>query len=309
MTGRIIFQAADEDREQRLDKFLCQREPSLTRSYVQNLIHQGRVQVDGEPAVKTGQRLKPGQEISLEIPPPEKLAATGEDIPLEVVFEDEDVIVVNKPQGMVVHPSKGHQSGTLVNALLFHCRDLSGINGFLRPGIVHRLDKDTSGLLMAAKTDAAHVGLADQIKKRQVKREYLALVYGRPPSERGTIDAPLGRHPRERKKIAVSLKARKAVTHFQILEAFTEVSLLRLRLETGRTHQIRVHLAYIGHPVLGDPVYGRRREKFDLPGQALHACCLGFNHPRTGTPLEFTAQPPPSFLGALAALRREYEEV
>jgi 23S rRNA pseudouridine1911/1915/1917 synthase len=232
----------------------------------------------------------------------------AEDIPLQVVFEDEDVIVINKPQGMVVHPAKGHYSGTLVNALLFHCRDLSGINGTLRPGIVHRLDKDTSGLMMAAKNDAAHASLASQIKKRQVKREYVALVYGKPASRSGTIDASLGRHPSERKKIAVLAGARPAVTHFQVLESFADTSLLSLQLETGRTHQIRVHLAYIGHPVLGDPLYGRRKEKIPLPGQALHACKLGFAHPRTGAFKEFTADPPASFLEALAALRGEKEE-
>jgi 23S rRNA pseudouridine1911/1915/1917 synthase len=208
---------------------------------------------------------------------------------------------------MVVHPAKSHYSGTLVNALLYHCRDLSGINGTLRPGIVHRLDKDTSGLMMAAKNDAAHASLASQIKKRQVKREYLALVYGTPASGSGTIDAPLGRHPAERKKIAVTGGGRGAVTHFQVLEKFTDTSLLRLQLETGRTHQIRVHLAYIGHPVLGDPLYGRRKEKIPLPGQALHAFRLAFAHPRSGTFQEFTAEPPASFQEALAVLRGEKE--
>ncbi len=305
MTERKIFQCTVLGTHERLDRYLSRELPSLSRSRLQGLIRRGRVLVDGLPALKSGQKLKTGQEIILEIPPPERTTVVSEDIPLDVAYEDEDLIVVNKPQGMVVHPSKGHQGGTLVNALLHHCRNLSGINGVLRPGILHRLDKDTSGLLVAAKTDAAHLGLAEQLKKRLVIREYLALAYGRPSAGRGTIDAPLGRHPRERKKMAVSPGARKAVTHYCLLEEFPGVSLLRLRLETGRTHQIRVHLAYMGHPVLGDPVYGRRREKFDLPGQALHACCLGFTHPRTGQALKFTAEPPAAFQGVLKELRGE----
>ncbi len=301
MAERRVF--CSSTKEERLDRYLSRELPGLTRSRLQGLIRQGKVLVDGLPAAKSGQKLKAGQEILLEIPPPEKAETEAEDIPLDVVYEDEDLIVVNKPQGMVVHPSRGHREGTLVNALLHHCRRLSGINGVLRPGILHRLDKDTSGLLVAAKTDGAHLDLAEQLKKRLVKREYLALVHGHPRAKQGTVDAPLGRHPRERKKMAVSPGARNAVTHFTLLEEFAGVSLLRLRLETGRTHQIRVHLSYIGHPVLGDPVYGRRRDSFNLPGQALHACCLGFTHPRTGEALEFTAGPPSAFQRVLEDLR------
>lgn len=308
MTKRKVFHSNEEDQGVRLDRYLSSQVPSLTRSYLQTLIGEGRVLVDGKPPGKAGFKLKPGQEVTLELPPLKKLTVEAEDIPLEVVYEDEDVIVVNKPQGMVVHPAKGHYSGTLVNALLFHCQDLSGINGTLRPGIVHRLDKDTSGLMVAAKNDAAHAHLASQLKSRQVKRHYLALVYGKPAAKAGTIDAPLGRHRLERKKIAVSKGARGAVTHFQVLERFNDTSLLSLRLETGRTHQIRVHLAYIGHPVLGDPLYGRRKEKIALPGQALHACYLGFTHPGTGLFQEFRAEPPASFREALAVLRGEKEE-
>ena len=303
MMERKVLRSTEAHLEVRLDQFMARELPGFTRSRVQNLIRQGRVLVDGLPPAKAGQKLKPGQEILVELPPPEKAGVEAEEIPLEVVYEDEDLIVVNKPQGMVVHPSRGHQGGTLVNALLAHCRDLSGINGVLRPGIVHRLDKDTSGLLLAAKKDSAHIDLAEQLKKRLVKREYLALVHGRPHRDRGTIDAPLGRHPRERKKIAVSPGARRAVTHFKVLEEFTGASLLGLELETGRTHQIRVHLAHIGHPVLGDPVYGRRKEKFSLPGQALHAWRLGFTHPGTGEYMTFTAGAPRAFQEALEALR------
>jgi 23S rRNA pseudouridine1911/1915/1917 synthase len=305
MMERRVFHSSETDQGERLDRFLSRNAPSLTRSYLKALIAEGRVLVDGKAAGKAGIKLKSGQEVTLDLPPLKKLTVEAEDIPLNVVFEDEDVIVINKPQGMVVHPAKGHYSGTLVNALLFHCRDLSGINGTLRPGIVHRLDKDTSGLMMAAKNDAAHASLASQIKKRQVKREYMALVYGTPAAKSGTIDAPLGRHPSQRKKIAVRAEARGAVTHFQVIEKFADTSLLHLRLETGRTHQIRVHLAYIGHPVLGDPLYGRRKEKIPLPGQALHACRLAFAHPRTGHFKEFTAEPPASFQQALAVLRGE----
>jgi 23S rRNA pseudouridine1911/1915/1917 synthase len=304
MTEQKVFWTEGGDSEERLDRYLNRVLPGLSRSRLQNLIREGKVLVNGRPAAKSGVKLKPGQEIRLELPPPEKAEAAPEAIPLDVVHEDEDLIVINKPQGMVVHPSRGHQGGTLVNALLHHCRNLSGIGGVLRPGILHRLDKDTSGLLLAAKNDRAHLALSEQLKNRLIRREYLALVYGHPVA-RGTVDAPLGRHPRERQKMAVAPGAREAVTHFQVLEEFAGVSLVLLRLETGRTHQIRVHLAYIGHPVLGDPVYGRRRERFRLPGQALHACRLGFTHPRTGRYLEFAADPPRAFRETLAALRGE----
>ena len=305
MLEKESFLIGEEDGGMRLDKYLTRQVPRLTRSYVQNLINDGKVWVDGIIPAKTGLRLKPGQVIKLVIPALKELEVAGEDIFLDVIYEDGDVIVVNKPQGMVVHPAKGHDAGTLVNALLYHCKDLSGINGILRPGIVHRLDKDTSGLIMAAKNDMAHLHLASQLKRRLVKREYEAIVYGNPVSKSGTIDAPLGRHPRERKKIAVTQGGRKAVTHYYVLEEFQGFCHLRLQLETGRTHQIRVHLSSIGHPVLGDPVYGRRKERFLLSGQALHAAYLRFEHPRKGVPLEFRVQAPAEFQAVLAALKEE----
>lgn len=226
-----------------------------------------------------------------------------EEIPLDIVYEDADLVVVNKPRGMVVHPAAGNYRGTLVNALLNHCRDLSGINRALRPGIVHRLDKDTTGLLVVAKNDTAHLDLACQIKERRVKRQYLALVHGHPPQE-GTVDAPIGRHPVHRKKMAVEPRhGRPAVTHFRVLERYPGYALVEARLETGRTHQVRVHMAYIGHPLLGDPVYAPRRPRLGLAGQALHACTLGFRHPRTGEYLEFRAPLPRDFEEVLEHLR------
>ncbi len=302
-----ILQITEEAAGMRLDKFLSDNLDGFTRSRLQNLILDGKILLDGLPVGKTGKKLKSGQEITIEIPPAKKLAIKAEDIPLDIYYEDDDLIVVNKSQGMVVHPSKGHDAQTLVNALLFHCHNLSGINGILRPGIVHRLDKDTSGLIVVAKNDNTHLHLAEQFKDKETKREYLALVYGHPSAKEGTIDAPLGRHPRERKRIAVSSSAtaRQAVTHFSVLEKFQETSLLRLRLETGRTHQIRVHMQYIGYPVLGDRVYGRRKDKFNLPGQALHACYLGFEHPTKRQFMELKADPPQAFQDLLAVLRGE----
>ncbi len=302
---REVFFVSKEEAGERLDKLLSDKMAGLTRSRLKNLIEEGKVKVDGLTPGKAGLKLKFGQEIDIQVPPPQELSIEGENIPLDITYEDNDVIVINKPQGMVVHPAKGHYSGTLVNAILFHCSDLSGINGRIRPGIVHRLDKDTSGLLMVAKNDMSHLHLAEQLKQREVKREYLALIHGRLPSSKGTIDAPLGRHIRERKKIAVSSRASKeAVTHFNVLEEFKNTSLIKLILETGRTHQIRVHMSYIGHPILGDPLYGRRKENFKLPGQALHAGYLGFVHPRTGRFIEFHAEPPAVFQETLEALKK-----
>ncbi len=302
-----ILYVTEEAAGIRLDKFLADNLAGFTRSRLQNLILDGKILLDGFSVKKTGKKLKPEQVITIEIPSAKKLAIKAEDIPLDICYEDDDLIVVNKSQGMVVHPAKGHDTQTLVNALLFHCHNLSGINGVLRPGIVHRLDKDTSGLVVVAKNDNAHLNLAEQFKNKETKREYLALVYGRPSAREGTIDAPLGRHPRERKRIAVSSSAtaRQAVTHFSVLEKFQGTSLLRIRLETGRTHQIRVHMNYIGYPVLGDRVYGRRKDKFNLPGQALHACYLGFEHPIRKQFMEFTAEPPRAFRDLIAVLREE----
>ena len=248
--------------------------------------------------------VKEGDVISYKLPEVEEVEYVAEDIPLEIVYQDEDVAVVNKPQGMVVHPSAGHTSGTLVNALMYHIKDLSGINGVLRPGIVHRIDKDTSGLLMIAKNDQAHVALADELKDKKSLRKYWAIVHGNLPNDRGVIEAPIGRSEKDRKKQAVTAKGKPALTRFQVLERFGDYSLVELQLETGRTHQIRVHMAYIGHPVAGDEVYGPRKT-LKGHGQFLHARTLGFTHPRTGEVLEFTAEVPAIFQETLEKLRQD----
>jgi 23S rRNA pseudouridine1911/1915/1917 synthase len=276
----------------RLDVFLSGENRDLSRSHIQKLLNDGFVNVNGV-AVRSSYRLKPGDIIVLTVPPPQIMKLEPEPIALDVYYEDVDVLVVNKPRGMVVHPSAGNYSGTLVNALLHHCRDLSGINGILRPGIVHRLDKDTSGLLMVAKNDAAHQNLAGQLKDRQIVRRYLALVHGRVKAERGVVDAPIGRDPRDRQKMAVVYNNSKdAVTHYNVVKRCHNYTYMGLRLETGRTHQIRVHMNYIGHPVVGDPKYGPARPHFGLEGQFLHAAVLGFKHPRNGDVLQFEAPLP-----------------
>ncbi len=294
MNNRYIS-VCKEEVGKRLDVFLMEKCTDFSRSRIQGLIKQGRVKISGKK-VKANYRVKDGDKILMEVPPPEDINIKPEDIPLDILYEDVDIIIINKPVGIVVHPAAGHYSGTLVNALLFHCKDLSGIGGKLRPGIVHRLDKDTSGILVAAKNDIAHLSLSGQLKERTIKREYYALVHGRISENYGTIDAPIGRHPRERKKMAVTEgKVRKAVTHFEVLERFSKHAFLKLILETGRTHQIRVHLSYIGHPVLGDNVYGPRKNKLDISHQALHAGVLGFIHPRKGEYMEFSAPLSESF--------------
>ncbi|TVY09578.1 RluA family pseudouridine synthase [Paenibacillus cremeus] len=283
-----------EDSGERLDKFLTEAiEEETSRTQIQQWIKDGFVLVDGR-TVKPNQKLSEGQTIVLTMPEPEELDMKPEDIPLEVVYEDSDVIVINKPRGMVVHPAFGHHSGTLVNALLHHCKDLSGINGVMRPGIVHRIDKDTSGLLMVAKNDLAHAGLTEQLKAHTVTRKYIALVHRNVPHDNGTIDAPIGRDPKDRKLYTVTEKNSKhAVTHFVVLERFGDYTLLELKLETGRTHQIRVHMKFIGHPLVGDPAYGPVRNRgLTMDGQALHAAVLGFKHPRTGEMLQFEAPLP-----------------
>lgn len=305
MPGPGFFEVDTISAGKRLDIYLSGAAGGeLSRSFIQKLIADGMVRVNGETTARASYKVKAGDLIAMQIPCMDLPAAAPEPINLDIYYEDQDVIVVNKPRGMVVHPAAGNYSGTLVNALLYHCRDLSGINGVMRPGIVHRLDKDTSGLIMAAKNDQAHSGLAGQLKNRQVKRRYLALVHGRLKEGSGVIDAPIGRDPTNRKRMAVADKnAKQAVTYYRVLERYPGYTYLRLRLETGRTHQIRVHLAYIGHPVVGDPKYGPARPHFSLEGQFLHAAVLGFKHPRTGEYLEFEAPLPGDLQEVLVKLQ------
>ncbi len=292
-----------ESAKTRIDKYITENlGEDVSRSQVQLWITDGHVIVNEGP-VKSNYKVSQGDRILLKVPEPSAVEIIPEDIPLEIAFEDVDVIVVNKPRGMVVHPAPGHSSGTLVNALMFHCKDLSGINGELRPGIVHRIDKDTTGLIMAAKNDKAHASLAAQLKDHSVNRRYLALVHGNISHDQGTIDAPIGRDAQDRKLYTVTDRNSKhAVTHFTVVERFGDYSLLELKLETGRTHQIRVHMKYIGHPLVGDPVYGKSKG-IKLNGQALHAAILGFVHPSTGEYMEFSAPMPNDMEELLTILR------
>jgi 23S rRNA pseudouridine1911/1915/1917 synthase len=301
-----LFEDGAEETDETQESFFVGSAPhhAYSRTEVQSWIKQGDLLVNGKPA-KTNAKVAAGQVISLTIPEPQLLEVLPENIPLDIVYEDSDVIVINKPRGMVVHPAAGHLTGTVVHALLYHCHDLSGINGVIRPGIVHRIDKDTSGLLMAAKNDLAHLSLAAQLKEHSVVRKYIALVHGNVAHDQGTIDAPIGRDPLDRKAFTVTDHGSKhAVTHFVVLERIgSDFTLLALQLETGRTHQIRVHMQYIGHPLAGDPVYGPRRSGVRLQGQALHAATLGFVHPRTGEHLLFEAPIPQDMANEIARLR------
>jgi 23S rRNA pseudouridine1911/1915/1917 synthase len=289
----------------RLDVFLNDKMSDMSRSQLQKLIEEKNITIN-EVNVKSNYKVKPGDIISIVIPEPIRLEIDPEDIDIEILYEDEDLAVINKAQGMVVHPGAGNYSGTLVNALLARCNNLSGINGVIRPGIVHRIDKDTSGILVIAKNDASHRSLAEQIKQHSVKRVYIALVEGKIKNDTGTIDLPIGRHHTERKKMAVVREGgRNAVTHFRVLERFKDSTLVEARLETGRTHQIRVHMAYIGHPLVGDPLYGFKKQKFNLKGQALHAAVLGFIHPISGEYMEFSAPIPNYFNNIINILRNE----
>jgi 23S rRNA pseudouridine1911/1915/1917 synthase len=275
----------------RVDSYLAAVNKELSRSYIQKLIDDGQVLVNNR-IVKSNYKLRINETITMNIPEPVELKLNAENISLDILYEDDDVIVVNKPQGMVVHPAVGNHSGTLVNALLGHCNDLSGINGVMRPGIVHRIDKDTSGVLLIAKNDSAHRNLAEQIKEHSVNRRYIALVEGIVKPDKGTIEGAIGRHPVDRKKMDIVPGGKFAVTHFSVLKRFKKHTLVEAKLETGRTHQIRVHMAHIGHPVVGDAVYGIKKQEYDLKGQALHAAVLGFVHPRTGQYIEFKAPLP-----------------
>ncbi len=286
--------------------------PEYSRNFLARLIDDGRVRVDATPAVRHSQRVRSGQQIEVDVPAASPSEVVSQDLPLTILYEDEDLVVIDKPPGLVVHPAAGHADRTLVNALLFHVKDLSGIGGELRPGIVHRLDKDTSGVMVIAKNDAAHRALASAW--RDVKKEYLAIVYGKPKKERGTIDAPIGRDPRNRKRMAIVRSGRAAVTDYAVVESLRYVSLLRCILRSGRTHQIRVHLKHLGHPIVGDLVYSgpqwrgipdKRVQKVlsGMKRQALHASRITFDHPRTGERLSFEAPVPDDFRAALEALR------
>ncbi len=294
---------ADQPGE-RADQFLARTLPELTRSAAQRLLEEGAVTLGGLP-VKKNYKTSPGDELVLVLPDPAPIDVLPQDIPLDVVYEDDDVIAVNKPVGLVVHPAAGHPDGTLVNALLYHCgNSLSGINGELRPGIVHRIDRDTSGLIIAAKNDFAHLSLAEQLQDHSLYREYEAVCVGNLKEESGTVDAPIFRHPTDRKKMAVNkLQGRRAVTHWSVLEHLGGYTHIRCRLETGRTHQIRVHMAYIGHPLLGDTVYGAKKPWPGLAGQCLHARRLSFRHPRTGERMTLECPLPDWFEAVLTKLR------
>lgn len=297
------LQVNPEDTGTRLDAWLAGQLPDVTRSAAARLCEEGRVTAAGKPLAKN-YRLSGGEAVSVTLPDPEPVDVAPQNIPLDVVYEDSDVIVVNKPKGLVVHPAPGHPDGTLVNALLHHCGDsLSGIGGELRPGIVHRIDRDTSGLIIAAKNDLAHQRLAAQLQDHTLARVYQCIVVGRLREDAGTVDAPIGRHPTDRKKMAVVAGGRSAVTHWRVLERFPGFTYVECRLETGRTHQIRVHMAHIGHPILGDTVYGNKRAIPGLQGQCLHAVGLRFRHPRTGGLVELTCPLPEEFEARLRKLR------
>lgn len=286
----------------RLDSFLAEELDGISRSYLQKLIGEQQILVNNK-VVKANYKVKTGDILLINIPDAAPIDVLPEEMDLNIVYEDSDLLVVNKPVGLVVHPAHGHYSGTLVNGLLAHCKDLSGINGMLRPGIVHRIDKDTSGLLMIAKNDLAHQHLAAQLKEHSIKRAYYALVQGVISEPAGLVDAPIGRHETDRKKMAVTFKnSKEARTHYYVKERFARHTFIECRLETGRTHQIRVHMSYLGYPLVGDPLYGTRKNNLDFPGQALHAYALGFIHPRTGEELYFEAPLPEHFQTVLKNL-------
>ncbi|WP_249869853.1 RluA family pseudouridine synthase [Oceanobacillus saliphilus] len=294
----------EEQNKTRLDKLLSEINPDRSRSQIQTWISKDHVMVNGEPS-RANHKCHTGDEIKWSIPEAVELDVLAEDIPLSIIYEDSDLLVVNKPKGMVVHPSAGHQSGTLVNALLHHCKDLSGINGVERPGIVHRIDKDTSGLLVVAKNDHTHVHLSEQLSNREIKRKYEAVVHGEITHETGMIDAPIGRDPKDRQKMGIVDNGKPAVTHFKVLNHFPDFTHVECQLETGRTHQIRVHMKYIGFPLVGDPKYGQRKT-LDTEGQALHAKSLGFTHPRTEEWLEFEVEAPEAFQEVLETIKKMY---
>lgn len=288
----------------RIDKLLSLKMKDVSRSHIQNIIDGKNVSIN-DKAVKSSYKAKDGDIITVTIPEAVELSVEPQDIKINIIYEDNDVIVVDKEQGMVVHPAPGNYSGTLVNALLYHCKDLSGINGIIRPGIVHRIDKDTSGILVIAKNDFAHTKLAEQFKEHSINREYIALVEGSMKTEEGTIDQPLGRNPRDRMKYAVVRDGKRAVTHYKLIENYSQNALVKCKLETGRTHQIRVHMAFIHHPLVGDLVYGFKKQKIKGNGQYLHAARLGFIHPTKGEYMEFNSELPDYFKKEIEKLREE----
>lgn len=299
----LKINAAEENKGERLDKFIADNS-DISRSYAAKLCEDGLV-LCGEKQLLKKYKILGTEEITINVPEPEEHSIEPENIPLNIVYEDSDVIVVNKPQGLCVHPAPGNERGTLVNGLVYHCGDeLSAINGVIRPGIVHRIDKDTSGLLIVAKNNEAHLKLSEQLKERKAMRKYVALVNGNIKEDSGTINKPIGRNPSDRKKMAVVFGGREAVTHFNVLERFGQYTLVECILETGRTHQIRVHMASIGHSIVGDTLYGIKKEKFNLNGQLLHAKTIGFVHPRTGEMMEFTSDIPEYFENVLEKLRK-----
>lgn len=300
-----IFTIETDDVNKRVDVFLNEEMEDVSRSALQKNIEKGNITVNGEKISKN-YKLRLGDIVEAELPPPENIDIVPEDISLDIMYEDDDLIVINKPQNMVVHPAPGHYTGTLVNALMFHCGDnLSGINGVLRPGIVHRIDKDTSGVLVIAKSDLAHKGLSEQLAEHSMKRVYNAIVYNSFSEEGGTVDRNIDRSKNDRKKMAVVMQGgRNAVTHYKVIEKLGKYTWVELQLETGRTHQIRVHMSYIGHPLLGDPVYGPKKCPFNLNGQVLHAKVLGFIHPRTGEYMEFNSELPDYFSSLIERLKK-----
>ncbi len=299
----ITLEVKPENEGERLDKFITDNS-DISRSYAAKLCDEGLVTLS-DKQLKKKDRVSVGDKIVIQIPEPTELSVEGEDITLDIIYEDSDVIVINKPQGMCVHPAVGNESGTLVNGLVYHCgNELSAINGVIRPGIVHRIDKDTSGLLIVAKNNDAHLKLSEQLKERKALRKYIALVNGNIREDSGTVNKPISRNPSDRKKMAVVAGGREAVTHFNVLERFGQYTLIECILETGRTHQIRVHMASIGHSIVGDPLYGIKKEKFNLNGQLLHAKTIGFEHPSTGKMMEFSSEIPEYFENVLKKLRK-----
>ena len=297
------FLAGEESKDLRLDVFLKQNIEEISRTYIQKLIKDGYANVNGT-VPKTNYKVNSGDKVCLNVPETEEPDIVAQEMPLDIVYEDDDVILINKPKGMVVHPAAGHYTGTLVNGLMHHCKDkLSGINGVLRPGIVHRIDMDTTGILIACKNDVAHQKISEQLKEHSITRRYRALVYGVIKEDEGVVDAPIGRHPIDRKKMAINPKnGKNAITHYRVLERFREYTYIECELETGRTHQIRVHMASLHHPLVGDQVYGPEKNYFHLQGQCLHAMVLGFVHPRTHEYMEFCADLPQYFSELLKKL-------